>query len=346
MNSIFFFMASMFSALMINPTTNPQHPELGDVSWHRDFSKAIQLSEKADKPILILFQEVPGCATCRNYGHNVLTHPLIVEAIETEFIPLAIFNNKKGADEEVLKYYNEPSWNNPVVRIVKSNKQNIIPRIGRDYSQLGMVEGMVKALQNEGKAVPKYMDLLHQELMAEANGLEKVNFSMYCFWTGEKEIGQVDGVIHTRPGFMHGKEVVEVEYDPNIVTLKQLTRKAKSAKCASDVYVEHTHQFSDAQEVVGAGNVNTSADFRLDKEPKYYLSKTIYRHLPMTKLQAVKANALIGKQQSPNHLFSGRQLKKLETIQLSPKNNWPIAIEKDIMESWPAFEERFDEMKR
>ncbi|MEM7087739.1 MAG: thioredoxin family protein, partial [Bacteroidota bacterium] len=66
-----------------------QDEELGKVSWYRDYDQAIQQAKKQNKPVLILFQEVPGCATCRNYGHNVLSNPLMTEAIENEFIPLA-----------------------------------------------------------------------------------------------------------------------------------------------------------------------------------------------------------------------------------------------------------------
>ena len=79
--------------------------ELGQVNWLRDFDSAIKQAKNQDKPIFILFQEVPGCATCRNYGQNVLSHPLIVEAIESLFVPLAIYNNKRGKDAEVLRYY-------------------------------------------------------------------------------------------------------------------------------------------------------------------------------------------------------------------------------------------------
>jgi thioredoxin-related protein len=105
-----------------------QDEERGKVSWYRDYKTAIKISKKENKPILIFFQEVPGCATCRNYGHNVLSHPLMTEAIENEFIPLAIFNNKKAKDLEILKKYNEPTWNNPVVRIVNSQGENIVNR--------------------------------------------------------------------------------------------------------------------------------------------------------------------------------------------------------------------------
>ena len=108
---------------------NGNHEELGKVIWERDFEKGLVKSKIENKPVFLLFQEVPGCSTCRNYGNNVLSHPQIVEAIETLFVPVAIFNNKKGKDAAVLKMYNEPSWNNPVVRIVDTEKKNIVNRV-------------------------------------------------------------------------------------------------------------------------------------------------------------------------------------------------------------------------
>ena len=106
-----------------------QNVELGAISWYRDYDEALAASKAQHKPVLILFQEVPGCATCRNYGNKVLSHPLLSEAIENEFIPLAIFNNKGGKDAAVLKKYREPSWNNPVVRIVNASGENLVNRI-------------------------------------------------------------------------------------------------------------------------------------------------------------------------------------------------------------------------
>nr|MCH9660623.1 thioredoxin family protein [Bacteroidota bacterium] len=130
-----------------------QDEELGKISWYRDYDSALQLSKKEGKPILILFQEVPGCATCRNYGHNVLSHPLMTEAIENEFIPLAIFNNKGGKDLKVLKKYKEPTWNNPVVRIVNDKGDNIVKRVAKDYSAKGLYNAMTAALGNYGNPI-------------------------------------------------------------------------------------------------------------------------------------------------------------------------------------------------
>ncbi|MDG1054249.1 MAG: thioredoxin family protein [Flavobacteriaceae bacterium] len=125
----FIFCVMGFAQNRTQPATQAQ--ELGKVSWYRDFDQAIALSQKQNKPIFVLFQEVPGCLTCRNYGKGVLSSPVIIKTIETHFIPLAIFNNKPGKDNAILKRYGEPSWNNPVVRIVDAKGENLIWRICR-----------------------------------------------------------------------------------------------------------------------------------------------------------------------------------------------------------------------
>ena len=36
--------------------------EIGNVRWGRDFDAALENSAKTGKPILVLFQEIPGCS--------------------------------------------------------------------------------------------------------------------------------------------------------------------------------------------------------------------------------------------------------------------------------------------
>jgi hypothetical protein len=324
------------TTLSLSAMTGGQPEELGDVQWNRKMENAVALSQKSGKPILILFQEVPGCITCRNYGNFVLTHPLIVEAIESQFVPLAIYNNKGGADAKALQYFKEPAWNNPVVRIVNESKQDIIPRINGNYSALGLVQGMIHALDLRGSVPPAYLEILQQELRAQVTGTEKANFSMYCFWTGEKELGQIEGVVGTRPGFMDGREVVEVEYDPLLVSLTDLTEKAKEARCAGNVYVDDPNLQKDAAMVVGRGSVKNSSRFRPDGEPKYYLSKTPYKYLPMTPLQRTKANALIGQGIKPDAVLSPRQIELFTAIQNNPNKKWKDTIGEDFEKAWNA----------
>ena len=328
--------SNLLALLFITTSLLAKDPpvELGKVSWLRNLEEGINQSKKEQKSIFILFQEVPGCATCQNYGKNVLSHPLIVDAIETLFIPVAIFNNKRGEDATVLKSFGEPAWNNPVVRIVNTDKKDVVKRIGGNYSQLGIVQAMVEALQTDGRTVPQYLALLEKELLAEHSGLETANLSMYCFWTGEKQIAQIDGVVETQPGFMGGREIVQVQFDPEVVSYEKLVKNAVTNNYASHVYVGDEQQKKQATKLIGKTNISKASSFRIDREPKYYLSKTLYQYIPMTDLQAVKVNSLIGQNQLPDDLLSPIQLNLLEIVQQHPKAKWSSAINKDFLVAW------------
>lgn len=265
--------------------------ELGNVQWLRSFDEAQTKSKKEGKPILILFQEIPGCVTCRNYGSDVLTHPLIVEAIETEFIPLAIHNNKGGHDAEVLKRYNEPAWNNPVVHVVNSEGTDILPRLSGNYSTAGLTALLTTALIKQKGKAPQYLQLLADELGAQQKMTSKATYSMYCFWTGEALFGKLNGVIKTTAGFEGGKEVVAVEYNPSIISKSELDKIAQSQKCA----------------------VSTGGSFRADATPKYYLSNSEYKVVPMAEIQKCRVNSALAEKQDPKVFLSARQLAFLKT---------------------------------
>ena len=42
--------------------------EVGDVQWSRDLDGACKESERSGKPVMVLFQEVPGCSGCQLFG--------------------------------------------------------------------------------------------------------------------------------------------------------------------------------------------------------------------------------------------------------------------------------------
>ncbi|MBX2871896.1 MAG: hypothetical protein KTR30_07350 [Saprospiraceae bacterium] len=308
--------------------------ELGKVNWERKLDKGIKLAQADQKPIFLLFQEVPGCATCRSYGHNVLSHPLIVEAIEDLFTPVAIYNNKGGEDAKVLAYFREPSWNNPVVRIIDTDKKDIVDRISGNYTPLGVVQSMIIALKRFGKPVPTYLQLLEQELFAKQQGTETATLSMYCFWTGEKNLGALEGVVETQPGFMNGREVVQVAYDPSLISYEHLVGEAQKAQCASQVYVDDKEEQEKAVALLGKSKVQSLGRFRLDSEPKYYMSKTLYKYLPMSAIQATKANSLIGQGKAPDEVLSPRQITLMKYIRQNLHQKWPEAIGQDLLTAW------------
>ncbi|MDX1910257.1 MAG: VPGUxxT family thioredoxin-like (seleno)protein, type 2 [Saprospiraceae bacterium] len=300
---------------------SPEQPEeLGKVRWLRDYDAGKTQAQKSGKPLLLLFQEVPGCANCTRYGNNTLSHPLIVEAIETCFTPVCIYNNKGGKDAEILRRFGEPAWNNPVVRILRpDDERDLVLRMTNFNSSSQLVNGMRRALEWAATPVPPYFELLEEELAAREAGLQTATFSMYCFWNGEAAFGSLPGVIETEPGFQGGKEVVKVQFDPAITSRAELERQTAAQNFQSCAKNE---------------------GFRPDRAPKYYLAQTTYRFIPMTSLQAARANSLVGKNRSPEALLSPRQLELHKKIQESPaKNRQNMIGRKDLAQAWEEMEE-------
>ena len=144
-----------------------EHRELGEVRWLRDHDRALALAAEQSKPVMLLFQEVPGCSTCVRFGQDVLTHPLMVELIADRFVPLVIFNNHPGADAEILHRYNEPSWNNPVVRFLGPDGVELLAKLGDRYDALALHEKIAAVLETLHDDVPGYFRSLGRDLLID-----------------------------------------------------------------------------------------------------------------------------------------------------------------------------------
>jgi hypothetical protein len=210
--------------------------EIGAVNWQRDFKTACAQSRESGKPIFLLFQEVPGCQGCQAFGKNILTLPLLVEAIEDEFIPVVAYNNKPGTADDTLRIrYGEPAWNYQVIRFLDAEGRDIIPRKDRVWDAGGLLDRMIQVLEKSERSIPKYLQALRAEYNPGAQATAA--FSMFCFWTGEKELGQIDGVIRTEAGWFDGQEVTRVVYDQTILPLSRLASAAADVQCARKVYI-------------------------------------------------------------------------------------------------------------
>ncbi|MEM8706823.1 MAG: VPGUxxT family thioredoxin-like (seleno)protein, type 2 [Actinomycetota bacterium] len=216
----------MFSFLnRTRPAAELAQPiETGTVRWGRDLDKALSVAADTGRPVFLLFQEVPGCAGCRQFGADVLSDPLVVEAIEELFVPLLIHNNAGGRDAEVLARYGEPAWNFQVVRFLDTDGDDLIPRRDRVWETGPLLARMVAALEAHGAEVPDHLRLLEQE---HSDRLDEVFIAQGCFWVGEHEIGQIDGVVTTEAGFLAGHEVTRVRFDPEVIELAALQAEAQ-----------------------------------------------------------------------------------------------------------------------
>lgn len=289
MKPALFALALMLPFLSCSASTTPQPEEAGTVHWGRILETALASSAQSGKPVFALFQEIPGCAGCRQFGREVMSHPLIVEAVETEFIPLLIHNNKGGRDLEVLQRFGEPAWNYQLVRFFNAQAEDIIPRKDQVWDTGGIAERMVAALTLAKRPVPASLKLLAAE---HSPRLKEAVFAMYCFWTGEMELGRIDGVITTEAGFMGGHEVTRVKYDPAVITLPQLIAAAEMVRCANAVSVPETdlHVAKTTRLKIGTISGYRTAPV---SDQKKQISGTPAEKLTLSPSQATKVNAWI-----------------------------------------------------
>lgn len=294
-----------------------EHRELGDVAWVRDLDAGLAVAADQSKPVLLLFQEVPGCSTCVRFGQDVLTHPLMVELIADRFVPVAIFNNRPGADAEILRRFDEPSWNNPVVRLLGPDGAELLPKLADRYDAPALHEKIVAVLELLGDDVPGYFRLLGRDLQIE-NGLSKsAIYTTPCFWSGETSLAQHPAVITTDAGWIDGEEVVHVHFDPRAAARSELDAYAREEGfCAIEI-----------------------GGFALDDEPQLYLRKNAARHLPLTPAQRTRINLAIPYRAPLADFLSPQQCAWLTNPQLQPSSD-NEAYRQDIRESWPMLAER------
>ena len=264
-----------------------QDIEVGLVSWNRDFNAALKKSKNMNKPILALFQEVPGCHGCKTFGKEVLSNKKLVKKIENNFIPVLIYNNRRGKDSELLAQYNEPSWNYQVIRFLDSNGKDIIPRRDKIWSldkTNSRVDEAIKAFAANNKNVVSKNE--------STTGIKEVAFAQHCFWTGEMKLGGIDGVKQTEAGFYNGREVTRVWYDENMINKESLISKAKQSGVADKVYTV-------------TDNKVFNADYRKApaSDQKRQLRGTKYENLELNPYQATKVNAFARKDQAKANSF-------------------------------------------
>ncbi|MEM1059237.1 MAG: thioredoxin family protein [Verrucomicrobiota bacterium] len=294
-----------------------RHPELGTVKWGRDYDAALAAAQKQDKPVFLLFQEVPGCAGCQQFGAQVLSDPALVKQIEEQFVPVAIFNNQGGRDREILRRYQEPSWNFQVVRFVDATGRDLIPRRDRVWTVSGIAGRMARALEAAGKPVPPELRRLAGSgrtsartpsaswvrtagpapAPAETPATTKTAaFAMYCFWDGEARLGRLDGVVTTEAGWLEGREVVKLSYDPARLDWSDLVRAAEKVRCADRVYAPGPAELAAARELSPRRTaLFPAAGYRKAKESdqRRVLRASPLRALELTPEQATKVNAAL-----------------------------------------------------
>ncbi len=274
-------------------------PEVGIVQWKRDFDAALLESKKTRKPLFVLFQEVPGCHGCKKFGQTVLVDPLIVEAIETLFIPVLVYNNRGGKDAELLKRYREPSWNFQVVRFLDASGKDILPRKDKVWTKKGIVLRMIKALEQSERTVPSYLRGMQAEYTSK---LETLAIAMYCYWTGERVLGALPGVVKTEAGWIDGREVTRVWYDADLIQPETIVERAMHARSADTLFVHNDVLLAakkGGKQIYGfplsKAGVLRESRYSVAKasDQKRQLLGTAFQSLTLSPYQSTKVNAFV-----------------------------------------------------
>ena len=279
--------ALLATAVIGAPHPNPE-PELGLVRWGRDLDQALAASRASGRPVLVLFDEVPGCATCRGFGQQVLSHPLLAEAIGSEFVPVFVANCRPGRDAELLARFGEPAWNNPVLRFLDARGHDVVARADELYSAHEIAVRLAEALRAAGRPVPAYLALTVEETQTAHR--RDATFEMSCFWEGEAKLGALPGVLDVRAVNTEAGEGVRVTYDESRLPYAQLVRAARQRQCD-----------------VGGGSV-TSERSAGGSDHLHALASSRLRWLPLTPMQAMRVNSALAAGGNGLEYLSPRQL--------------------------------------
>jgi hypothetical protein len=277
--------------------------EIGNLKFSfnaESWEQAKAESKRSNKAILILFHDTPVHHT----GHSlesVLSNPLLVEAVETNFITVLVPKRATNLAERALlnKYRICGLKKTSVVRIVDHRGRDLAGKINR-CDEWNLARAVGRALVAQGLKVPTYLKLLVQEMDPAA---ERVSvFGMSSFWEGELAFAKCKGVVSTRAGWMGSKQSVEVTYNPKICSYSKLVQHAIKQNAADVMYCVNGRQMRIAnREVRGAckdsimvGRIHLLETISvLDADSKHYLSQTALLYVPLLRVQAVKANLLI-----------------------------------------------------
>lgn len=288
-----------------------QAEELGGVRWKRDLGAALGEAEHAARPVLLLVQQVPGSDAARAFGRDALAHPLLVEAIETWFVPLALVPGATPEGDEALQRYGEAqvprAESRPRVRFLDAAGSDLLPRRPATESAHELAVQLLDALGALGVEEPPYLRLVAEESAPSA--LATATLAAADAASLEARVGVLDGVLRTRAGQSAGRPIVQVDFRPDQLSLRELIERSVADDPDALVYVHDDAQLLAAREVVGARAKREPARVRELElgEGRLRLGRSPLRFLPLTDLQATRVNAALGTGGDPFVWLSPRQ---------------------------------------
>jgi hypothetical protein len=218
-------------------------------------------------------------------------------------------------------------------------------------TRAGMAEAMIATLEACQQPVPTYLKLLYDEERGRIKS-GPVGLPVPCYYRavfgmddstwGEVEFADLEGVISTRAGFLTRQKVVEVIYDSSRLCFASVVFYALKRKIGDIIYyqtnderiaalmeIEHVKERLKVTEFLGT--------IQLDYDPKPALRRSPLRYVPLTELQATRANRLVhlGRFDKAMHLLSPRQgLILLRPQNMTAQNSFKDVVDVPISTAW------------
>ena len=125
------------------------------------------------------------------------------------------------------------------------------------------------------------------------------------------------GVVHTRVGWLNKEEVVEVIFDSRVTSFQTLLAKSRCVEKPSTAFTYQAADHEIAKRSLGAKAVLVTVPAKDAKatDRRYYLRRSPLWLLPLTDVQAVRANALLATKGKPRSVLSPSQLALLGEIE-------------------------------
>jgi hypothetical protein len=346
--------------------TKHKYEELGCMPFHFvSFHNATNYSRTTRKPVLLVQAEIPGDTEA---GTEIFSHPLIVEAADSLFI--TVFN--KGEDYS-CSASRSASMKSHRTRVGFFDELGnaIVPSLSADMlTRAGMAEAMIATLEACERPIPKYLKLLYDEergrikrgpvgllLYDEERGrikrgpfglpapcCHRAVFGMDDSIRGEVEFAGLEGVISTRAGFLTLQKVVEVIYDSSRLDFASVTFYALNRNIGDIIYYQTNDERNAAvMAIARVEERSTVTEFlgtiRLDADSKPALRRTLLQYVPLTELQATRANRLVHLERfnEAMHLLSPRQeliCMQAESMATRTHNSFKNVVDVSIFTAW------------
>lgn len=311
---------------------------------------AVRLSSReTGRPILRY--RLPSCPaepTARDVevAAAVWSHPLLVEAAQSLFVAVCLLEEapkKAGAPAPAASLDVLDSAGAKLVPTLVSAPSVPPSRDDNAISRRTVARAMVRALESHcpSRPVPRYLCLLLEE-EGEAGRAEIAVVGTDDPVRGEVEFAGLEGVVATRTGSVDRQRVVEVTYDPQKLSFGCVTRFALKRKVGGVVYHRTNDERMSAQvEIERLRDVAETKPFagtiQPDFDPKPDLRRTPLRFVPLTPIQATRANRLVhlGRFDEAVHLLSPRQgLILMDKMHKSAHKSLHDVIDVPILSAW------------